>query len=588
MKPRANGSSLRDHHHSSRERAGDAPVGAWRTWLVGAALTVGGLALVTRGVYLQVIEQDFLLRQGDARYLRDVKLSANRGMVLDRNGEPLAVSTPVDTVWADPRKLAQRPQDFARLAQALDRDPQWLARRVTSNLDREFIYLVRHMRPADAAKVRALGIPGVDTLREYRRYYPAGEVTGHLLGFTNVDDVGQEGVELAFDQWLGGDPGVKRVMRDREGRTLEDIERIKAPRPGEDLRTSIDLRVQYLAYRELKSAVQENKARGGSVVVLDVGTGEVLAMVNQPAFNPNDREQYLPSRYRNRATNDFFEPGSSIKPFVVAAAMTTGRYHGDTLIDTNPGAIRVGIKTIRDKHNLGTVDLQTVLAKSSNVGLVKLALAMKPQEMWATLHDFGFGSVTGSGFPGESAGILAGPQQWRPISQATMSYGYGLSVTPLQLTQAYAVLGAAGVRRPVTLRRVETPPEGERVLDEAVARELLGIMEAVVGETGTARRASVVGYRVAGKTGTAWKAAEGGYNATRYMAVFGGVVPASQPRLACLVVIDEPSAGRFYGGEVAAPVFAAVMSGALRLLAVPPDDLQRVPATTLVRAEDPW
>jgi cell division protein FtsI (penicillin-binding protein 3) len=579
------GSSLRDHH--ARDAA-PTEVGGWRLWLVGALLTLCGISLLARAIYLQVIDQDFLAKQGDARILRDVKLSANRGMVLDRNGEPLAVSTPVDTVWADPRKLAQHPQDFARLAKALDRDKDWLARRVTSNLDREFVYLVRHMRPADAEKVKALGIPGVDTLREYRRYYPAGEVTGHLLGFTNVDDVGQEGLELAFDQWLGGEPGIKRVMRDREGRTLEDIERIKAPRPGQDLRTSIDLRVQYLAYRALKQAVQENAAHGGSVVVLDIQTGEVLAMVNQPAFNPNDREQYLPSRYRNRATNDFFEPGSSIKPFVVGAAMKTGRFHSDTLIETGPGTLRVGIKTVKDKHNLGTIDVRTVLEKSSNVGVVKIALTLKPQEMWSTLHDLGFGSVTGSGFPGESAGILTGYEHWRSIGQATMAYGYGLSVTPLQLAQAYAVLGAGGIRRPVSLRRVDVPPAGERIMDEAVVRELVQMMESVVSEAGTARRAAVMGYRVSGKTGTSWKAADGGYNSTKYMAVFGGVVPSSNPRLAALVVVDEPSAGKFYGGDVAAPVFSEVMSGALRLLAIPPDDLQRVPATTLVQAQDPW
>jgi cell division protein FtsI (penicillin-binding protein 3) len=578
-------SSPRNHH--ARDAA-PAEVGGWRLWLVGALLTLCGFALLARAIYLQVIDHDFLAKQGDARILREVKLSANRGMIMDRNDEPLAVSTPVDTVWADPRKLAQHPQDFARLAKALDREKNWLARRVTSNLDREFVYLVRHMRPADAAKVKALGIPGVDTLREYRRYYPAGEVTGHLLGFTNVDDVGQEGLELAFDQWLGGDPGIKRVMRDREGRTIEDIERIKAPRPGQDLRTSIDLRVQYLAYRALKQAVQENSAHGGSVVVLDIETGEVLAMVNQPAFNPNDREQYLPSRYRNRATNDFFEPGSSIKPFVVAAGLKTGRFHADTLIETGPGTLRVGIKTIKDKHNLGTIDVRTVLEKSSNVGVVRIALTLKPREMWSALHSLGFGSVTGSGFPGESAGILTGYEHWRSIGQATMSYGYGLSVTPLQLAQAYAVLGAGGMRRPVSLRRVDVPPEGERVMDEAVARELVQMMESVVSEAGTARRAAVMGYRVSGKTGTSWKATEGGYNSTKYMAVFGGVVPSSNPRLAAIVVIDEPSAGRFYGGDVAAPVFSEVMSGALRLLAIPPDDLQRVPATTLVQAQDPW
>ncbi len=570
-------------------RGDDSGHQAWRHWFVLGMLALGCVALVTRAVYLQVIDQDFLEKQGDARILRVAKLSANRGMILDRNGEALAVSTPVDTVWADPRKLAQVPHEFPRLAKALDRDPQWLARRVTSSLDREFVYLVRHMRPQDAERVKALDIPGVDTLREYRRYYPAGEVTGHMLGFTNVDDVGQEGLELAFDQWLGGEPGAKRVMRDSLGRTIEDIERLKAPRPGQDLQTSIDLRVQYLAYRELKAAVQANHARSGSIVVLDIATGEVLAMVNQPAFNPNDREQYAASRYRNRATNDFFEPGSSIKPFVVAAGLETGRFHPDTLIETGPGMLRVGIKTVKDKHNLGTIDVTTVLAKSSNVGVAKIALSLKPQEMWSQLDEFGFGRVTGSGFPGESAGILTSANHWRPIGQATMSYGYGLSVTPLQLAQAYAVLGAAGIRRPVSLRRLESVPAGERVLDETVARELVTMMEAVVGDQGTARRARVMGYRVAGKTGTAWKASEtGGYSTNKYMAVFGGVVPASQPRLAAVVVIDEPTGGAYYGGEVAAPVFATVMSGALRLLAIPPDDLQRMPATTLVQAQDPW
>jgi cell division protein FtsI (penicillin-binding protein 3) len=570
-------------------RSADCSPQAWRHWAVLGALALCGVALVARAVYLQVIDQDFLEKQGDARILRTAKLSANRGMVLDRNGEALAVSTPVDTIWADPRKLAQVPQEFPRLAKALDRDPQWLARRVTSSLDREFIYLVRHMRPQDAAKVKALGIPGVETMREYRRYYPAGEVTGHLLGFTNVDDVGQEGLELAFDQWLGGQPGQKLVMRDSLGRTIEDIERISAPRPGQDLRTSIDLRVQYLAYRELKAAVQANHARSGSVVVIDIPTGEVLAMVNQPAFNPNDREQYAASRYRNRATNDFFEPGSSIKPFIVAAGMETGRYHPDTLIETGPGMMRVGIKTVKDKHNLGTIDVTTVLAKSSNVGVAKIALSLQPQQMWTALDEFGFGRVTGSGFPGESAGILTSHQHWRSIGQATMSYGYGLSVTPLQLAQAYAVLGSGGIRRPVSLRQLEVAPEGERVLDETVARELVTMMEAVVSDAGTARRARVMGYRVAGKTGTAWKASEtGGYSTNKYMAVFGGVVPASNPRLAAVVIIDEPTGGAYYGGEVAAPVFSAVMSGALRLLAIPPDDLQRMPATTLVQAQDPW
>ncbi len=562
----------------------------WRHWFVAGLLSLGAVALLARAVYLQFIFQDFLERQGDARILRVTKISANRGMILDRNGEPLAVSTPVDTVWADPKKLqGAGPVVYRQLAELVDRDPQALARRVTSSGDREFVYIARHMPPADAAKVRALNIPGVDTLREYRRYYPAGEVTGHLLGFTNVDDLGQEGIELAFDQWLSGATGAKRVMRDSLGRTIEDIERIREARPGEDVRLSIDLRLQYLAYRELKAAVQANKAQGGSIVVIDINTGEVLAMVNQPSFNPNDREQYQPSRYRNRATNDFFEPGSSIKPFVVASAMEAGLIHGDTLIDTNPGYVRVGTKIVRDHSNLGVIDVTTVLAKSSNVGMVKIAMMMKAQQMWRELDALGFGRVTGSGFPGESAGILTGYEHWRQVGQATTAYGYGLSVTPLQLAQAYATLGAGGIRRPVTLRRVDTPPPGERIVSEPVARELVKMLERVVSDEGTARRAAMMGYRVSGKTGTAWKASDtGGYDPTKYMAVFGGVVPASRPRLACVVIIDQPSAGLYYGGDVSAPVFSAVMSGALRLLAVPPDDLSSVPATTLVRADDPW
>jgi len=517
----------------------------WRLAAVALGLSLAALALIARAIFLQVVDQNFLEKQGDARFTRVAKLSANRGMILDRNGDALAVSTPVDTVWANPRELPHDAQVLTRLAKALDRDPQWLTRRVTSNLDREFVYLVRHMQPKNAERIKAMHIPGVYLLREYRRYYPAGEVTGHLLGFTSVDDVGQEGLELAFDQWLGGTPGEKRVIQDRLGRTIEDIERIRAPAPGQDLRSSIDLRVQYLAYRELKAAVQANAARAGSVVVLDIATGEVLAMVNQPSFNPNNREQYVPSRYRNRAATDIFEPGSSIKPFVVAGALESGRFQPETLVDTAPGSVRVGIKTIQDKHNLGTIDVTTVLTKSSNVGVVKIALSFKPEQVWRGLDRFGFGHVTGSGYPGESAGLVPGYQHWRQITQATMSYGYGLSVTPLQLCEGYAVIGSGGIRRPVSMRRVDSPPPGERVLDEATAKDLVRMMVNVVSDEGTARRAAVIGYRVSGKTGTAWKAAGGSYSQHKYMAVFGGVVPASNPRLAAIVVIDEPSRGQY-------------------------------------------
>ena len=557
-----------------------------RLRLVLGMLVLIAVALVARAVDLQLLDEGFLEGQGDARFTRVAKLSAIRGGIYDRNGEPLAASTPVDTVWACPHEVMGSADQIPRLAEALNRDKKWLTQVITSNLDREFVYLVRHMRPSDAAQVAELKIPGVYLLREYQRFYPAGEVTGHLLGFTKkYDDIGQEGLELAYDRWLGAQAGAKRVIQDRYGRTVEDVESIRAPRPGEDLITSIDLRIQYLAYRELKAAVQEQQAKGGSVVVLDIDTGEVLAMVNQPAYNPNDRDQVAASRYRNRAATDIYEPGSAIKPFIAAAGIASGRYHPDTIIDTSPGFVQVSIKKIADHNNLGAIPLTTVLAKSSNVGMTKMAMTLPPQSMYEMLRAFGFGEVTGSGFPGESAGLLYDVSHWRKIEQATISYGYGLSVTPLQLARAYAILGAGGVRRPVTLRRVEGPVPGERVVDERVARELLRMMESVVSEQGgTGYRAALVGYRVAGKTGTAWTADAGGYSSDRYKASFGGVVPASHPRLAAIVVIDEPGGKLVYGGDVAAPVFANVMAGALRLLGVPPDGLDRVPATTLVQA----
>ncbi|GFE81384.1 penicillin-binding protein 3 [Steroidobacter agaridevorans] len=556
-----------------------------RLRFVLGTLVLIATGLVARAVDLQVLDEGFLEGQGDARYTRIAKLTANRGGIYDRNGEPLAASMPVDTVWANPPEVMKAADQIPSLAEALNRDKRWLTQLITSNLDREFVYLVRHMRPSDAAKVKELKIPGVYLQREYQRFYPAGEVTGHLLGFTKkYDDIGQEGLELAYDRWLGAEAGAKRVIQDRLGRTVEDVESIRAAHPGGDLITSIDLRIQYLAYRELKAAVQEYGAKAGTVIVLDIETGEVLAMVNQPAYNPNDRDQVAASRYRNRAATDIFEPGSSIKPFIAAAGVASGRYHGNTIIDTSPGFVQVGIKRIPDKHNLGPITLATVLAKSSNVGMTKMAMSLPPKSMYDTLTAFGFGEVTGSGFPGESAGLLNEYSHWRKIGQATISYGYGLSVTPLQLVRAYATLGAYGVKRPVTLRKVEEPVPGEQVIDPRTAKELLEMMESVVSMEGTGKRASLIGYRVAGKTGTAWTADAGAYSSDRYKSSFGGVVPASHPRLAALVVIDEPTGDRKNGGDVAAPVFANVMAGALRLMGVPPDGLDRVPATTLVQA----
>jgi len=553
-----------------------------RARLLAGALALAALGLFVRSVELQVLDQQFLAEQGDMRHARVAQMPAHRGAVLDRFGEPLAVSSPVDTVWVNPPEFAQAPDGIAQLARALKRNGQWLAQRVTSNLDRQFLYVARHMDPADAAKIKALGIPGVYLLREYRRYYPNGEVTGHLLGFTNLDEAGQEGLELAYDQSLAGVDGQKRVIQDGRGRIVQNVESIRAPRPGEDLQTSLDLRIQYLAYRELKGAIRKHNALAGSVIVIDITSGEVLAMVNQPSFNPNDRAQYEVARYRNRAATDIFEPGSSIKPFVMAAALASGRYRTDSTLDTKP--IRVANKTITDKHYLGVIDLAQVLARSSNVGMAKIALSLEPGQMHDTLRALGFGEVTASGFPGESAGLLSGAAHWRPINIATMSYGYGLSVTPLQLAQAYATIGALGVHRPVTFRRAQVPVPGDRVLPEKVARDLIGLLEQAVTPAGTGIKAAVPGYRVAGKTGTAWKAADGSYSTDRHLAVFAGVVPASRPRLAVVVMIDEPRGSQYYGGDVAAPVFSAVTSGALRLMSVAPDDLEHIAPLTLAEA----
>ncbi len=538
--------------------------------LVGL-LGLAAAGLAWRAVDLQLVDHAFLQGQGNQRFMRVAEIAAHRGTVTDRYGEPLAVSTPVDSLWVNPKELALAADQIPRLAKALKRDKNELARRVTSNLDRGFLYLVRHMQPADAAKIKALGIPGVYSIREYRRYYPSGEVAGHILGFTDVDDGGQEGLELAFDHWLAGEDGAKRVIQDNLGRTVQDVESIRPVRPGRDLTLSIDLRIQYLAYRELKAAIRDNRAKSGSVVVLDVTTGEVLAMVNQPAYNPNDRDQLKPGGYRNRAATDILEPGSSIKPFVVAAALASGKYTERSVIDTSPGFYKVGIKIIEDKHNLGAIDLSTVLAKSSNVGMARVALAIEPEQIYGTLSRLGFGQVTTSGYPGESAGLLAHYSHWRPIGIATLAYGYGLSVTPLQLAHAYATIGSNGISRPISFLRVDQPVPGQRVFEDRVGRQLVHMLESVVTPEGTGIRAAIPGYKVAGKTGTAWKSSAGGYSTDRYLAVFGGVAPASQPRLAAVVTVDEPSAGKFYGGDVAAPVFSGVVGGALRLLAVAPD-----------------
>lgn len=555
-----------------------------RATLVALFFSLMAVSLAARAVHLQVFNRDFLNKEGDTRHLRTEKILAHRGTITDRNGEPLAISTPVDSIWANPKELAPAVDAVPRLARALDVDPQMLMRRITRSMDKEFVYLKRHLSPEKAAEVMALKLPGVDVQREYRRYYPAGEVAGHLIGFTDIDDDGQEGLELAFNHWLAGESGAKRVLKDRLGRSVENVESIRPARQGKDLRSSIDLRIQYVAYRSLKLAILANRAESGSIVVLDVRTGEVLAVVNQPSYNPNDRSQYSAERYRNRAITDIFEPGSSIKPLVVAAALESGQYRPGSVIDTSPGYVVVGAKTIEDSHNLGRISLTTILARSSNVGVTKLAMTLEPDQLWNTMTRFGLGSLTASGFPGESAGLLTHYSHWRPISQATLAYGYGVSVTPLQLAQAYAVLADDGVLHPASLVALDTPEDGQQVLSRETAIAVRRMLEHVVQPGGTGTKANVAGYNIAGKTGTAWKFAAGGYSEDKYVSIFAGLAPATDPRLVAVVVIDEPSGGLYYGSDVAAPVFADVMSESLRLLAIPPDALPARDAGSVIQA----
>lgn len=532
-------------------------------------------ALLWRMGDLNLNQRDFLQGQGDARTLRVVSIAADRGMITDRNGEPLAISAPVESVWGQPQDLASARERWPELARVLGVPGRQLQAQIEGRLGREFVYLRRHITPEHAEQVMALGMPGVSLQREYRRYYPMGEVLGHVLGFTNIDDVGQEGIELMMEAHLRGTPGSKRVLRDRLGRVIQDVESIAEPHPGKDVQLSLDRRIQYLAYRELKAAVQRHRATAGSVVVLDVATGEVLAMVNQPAFNPNNRADLDSSRFRNRAVTDVIEPGSTIKPFTIAAALETGHFRADTPIDAGPGLLRVGGFTIRDIRNYGKIDVAEVLKKSSNVGASRIAMSMEPKRLWETFSRFGFGYDTGSRYPGEAQGRLRSHRDWREADRATVAYGYGMSMSPLQLVQAYATLADDGRQRPVSFFKLdaEALPRSRQVIDAKVAREVIKMLEMAVSDTGTGSRARVAGYRVAGKTGTARKAMAGGYDPDNYLSLFAGVAPVTRPRLAMVVIIDSPDDGDYYGGVVAAPVFSRVMEGALRLMDVPPDEL---------------
>jgi cell division protein FtsI (penicillin-binding protein 3) len=545
---------------------------ARRFLLVGLMLS-GFALLAARSAQLQLLDGEFLQGQADARHLRVVQVPAHRGMISDRNGEPLAISTPVQSVWANPRELVAGPGDLARVAALLDTKVEHLQRLLGQRKDREFVYLSRHLTPDIAQQVAALDIPGIYLQQEYRRYYPAGEVAAHLIGFTDVDDHGQEGLELAYDQWLSGEPGAKRVVKDGRRDIVENVENIRSAHPGKALTLSMDRRIQYLAYRELKAAVRQHQAHSGSVVVLDSRSGEVLALANQPSFNPNNRKRLKADRLRNRAMTDVFEPGSTMKPFIIAAALQSGRYLPGTEIDTSPGVFQVGTHTIHDTHDYGVLDLTGVIRKSSNVAASKIALTLEPERIWRGYSKSGFGITTGSGFPGEADGYLADYHRWRDIERATMSYGYGLSATSMQLADAYSVFANDGYRVPVTLMRRDDGEsvEKQRVFSPQIARVVRRMMESVVQSDGTAPLAAVSGYRVAGKTGTVHKSEAGGYSKHRYVALFAGMAPASDPRLVIVVVISEPAGKEHYGGQVAGPVFSRVMSGALRLMNIAPD-----------------
>lgn len=542
----------------------------WRYRLVLGLLAAVALVVAGRLVYLQVEAQSFLKDQGDRRVLRVENIPAYRGIIQDRNGEPLAVSTPVVTLWANPRELITQQHAWGALAKKLGVNNARLRDRILRNQEKQFIYLQRHLNPVKAEDILQLDIAGVYGLEERRRYYPASEVTAHLVGFTNIDDSGQEGMELAYQEMLQGVDGKKRVVKDLKRRTIKDVGLIRNAAPGQDVTLSIDLRAQYLAYRELLSAVNEYQATSGMAVALDIQTGEVLAMVNQPSYNPNNRTARDVASLRNRALTDVFEPGSTVKPFTVAAALESGKWQPSSQLDTTPGYMRVGRKSIRDLHNYGVIDLTTLIAKSSNVGAAKLALSMEEDAVSGMFRRLGLGQATGTGFPGESVGMLPVRQRWRPIEIATLSYGYGLSVTAVQLAQAYAVLGAGGIKRPVSLLKVEGEVPGERVLDEKYAREVMAMMEQVTSDQGTAKKANVPGYRVAGKTGTVHKVSANGYEAHQYLGLFAGVAPADNPRIAMVVVIDDPKGDAYYGGLVAAPVFSRIMSGLLRVKNIPP------------------
>ncbi|HEY7904812.1 MAG TPA: penicillin-binding protein 2 [Casimicrobiaceae bacterium] len=550
-----------------------------RATIAFALLAAAFAVLAARALYLQWFDNAFLQERGAARYSREIEVPAHRGRILDRFGDPLAISTPVKSLWAFPAQFDATPAQLASLARILDTSPVLLKKRVASADD--FVYLAKEVSPETAERALALKIRGLNDENAYRRYYPGGEVTSHIVGFTGDRDAGQEGMELAQQTWLAGVPGSRRVIVNRRGDAVEDVASIRAPQEGRDLALSIDSRLQYLAFRELKAAVEANKARAGGLVVLDVRTGEILALANWPTYNPNSRERSARERMRNRALTDVFEPGSTLKPFTIAAALEAGKVRPDTLIDTNGGVMTIGGATIHDAHREGTLTVEQVIQKSSNIGAARIALSLPPATMWQALSDAGFGTLPRTGFPGEVSGRLRPAKSWKPIEQATMSYGHGISVNLVQLAHAYTIFANDGELKPITLLRTDGPVAGHPVMKPKTAAEVRHMLEMVTQPGGTAPRAQIPGYRVAGKTGTAHKL-EGHVYTDRYVASFVGFAPVSNPRLVVAVMIDEPEASSYYGGDVAAPVFSTVMGGALRMLGVPTD----APVTNVVLPPD--
>lgn len=542
---------------------------AWRRRLLLVMVLLGFVALLGRSLYLQSFHKRFLQEKGDARYNRTLVLPSQRGKITDRHGELLAISSPVESVWANPTDVKINAAQTKKIAELLGLKADSVSKKL-ANSEREFVYLKRRISPELAAEIMKLDVPGIYLQREYKRYYPAGEVTAHLVGFTGIDDQGQEGFELTMNKTLSGKSGSRKVIKDRAGHIIEDLEAVKVPQDGHDVVLSIDRRIQYLAHRELVKAVDKFKAKAGAAVVLDAKTGEVLAMANVPTYNPNNPVN-IQGKSRNRAITDVFEPGSTMKTITAAAALESGKYQPDTKIQTAPGYMSIGPATIHDAHPHGVLSVAEVIQKSSNVGAAKMALSLDRQYMWGVFNMMGFGTKTRIGFPGEAAGRLRDHKTWRPIEQATMSYGHGISVTLLQMARSYTVFANDGELKPVSLLKLKEAPVGTQVFSANTAKYVKDMLEMVVLPGGTALRAQVPGYRVAGKTGTTHKLGAHGYEKSKYVGSFVGMAPASNPRLIMAVMIDDPSSGEYYGGTVGAPVFSAVMADALRMLAIPQD-----------------